>query len=322
MSENWRLFQKWTIRKITFVGILIAISVVFVIICASLIPIVSVPSYKISFIGLPVKITGFIFGPIVGGTVGLVADLLSFIFVPNIYNPFYTVATAVDGIIAGLVGLLFLRLFKYYFDGTMRDSVLEVKISRLFNRIARIKLKNPYSRRIKKIEDRILYAHEKRKKIRIVGTRNTLLNFYGVISTLLLAVLVFFIVWLIGFKIPQSALDGGIVKSRLWLTLLMCSGYSAMILFVWISRFAMKSKHFMIIIPIIIFSAFIELINVPLLSFADTIAYGSEKNSIFIYIFNHTLFSPVKVWFNMLVIYFTYNVINPLINKNNGIMWK
>ncbi|EFF41418.1 ECF transporter S component, partial [Mycoplasmopsis alligatoris] len=76
-TKTWSIFSRWTIRKIVFVAILVAIAVVFTIIGNQLLPIVSIPTIKISFIGLPVKITGFIFGPIIGFFVGLLSDLLS-----------------------------------------------------------------------------------------------------------------------------------------------------------------------------------------------------------------------------------------------------
>ncbi|UWV83480.1 hypothetical protein [Mycoplasmopsis felis] len=48
-------------------------------------------TYKFSFIGLPVKITGFIFGPIIGIFVGIVSDFLSLLFIPPAgYNLVYT----------------------------------------------------------------------------------------------------------------------------------------------------------------------------------------------------------------------------------------
>ncbi len=48
-------------KKISFIGILIAISVVIFVVFASFVPLISIPTYKISFIGLPIKISGLIF---------------------------------------------------------------------------------------------------------------------------------------------------------------------------------------------------------------------------------------------------------------------
>ncbi|MEA4115320.1 ECF transporter S component [Mycoplasma sp. 744] len=319
--EGGKLFKKWSIRKISFVGILIAISVVFLVISVGIMPFFSYPSFKISFIGLPVKITGFIFGPIVGGLVGLLSDLISFLFLPTNYNPLYTLATASNGIIAGIIGWLFLKLFRYYFGGAFRDTVYETKIILLNKQLIKLKLTNPDSKKIKKILNKILNFGEKRKKIRIVGTRGTLLNFNVTIATLFLMLIIFLIIWLIYTQVSDLQITSGIIKNRFVLTMLMITGFGAMIIFLWFARFKMKARHFFIIVPIVVFSAFIELVNVPILSLADAFSNSTGTNSIFVYIFTHTILSPVKIWVNMIVIFFTYNIINPLINKNNGITY-
>nr|WP_307908120.1 ECF transporter S component [Mycoplasmopsis bovis] len=84
--QDFSFFPKLTIRKISFIGILIAISVVIFVVFASFVPLISIPTYKISFIGLPIKISGLIFGPLVGGIVGLISDIISFSLFPTFYN--------------------------------------------------------------------------------------------------------------------------------------------------------------------------------------------------------------------------------------------
>ncbi|RMX36188.1 ECF transporter S component [Mycoplasmopsis fermentans] len=320
--EEWTIFPKWTIRKISFVGILIAISVVFLVIASSLVPIASIPTYKISFIGLPIKISGFIFGPLIGGIVGLISDLLSFLFVPSFYNPIYTVAAMVDGIISGLVGLLFIKLFGFYFGGEFQDNVHENRIWKLSKKLDKLKLENTNDKKILKIENKIILIQEKRKSIRINGTQNILLNINLFIAVILLALISLFIVWLVGFVIPESIIKKGVISNRWGLLATMVSGYTLMFFFIIIARFKMKPSNYLVIVPIVIFSALIELINVPLLSFADQQSLQKgEDNNIFVFVFNHILFSPVKIWFNMFIIYFTYNIIAPLIYKNKSISY-
>ncbi|UUD35059.1 ECF transporter S component [Mycoplasmopsis caviae] len=320
--EEWSIFPKWTIRKICFVGILIAISVVFLVIATSLVPVASIPTYKISFIGLPIKISGFIFGPLIGGIVGLISDLLSFLFVPSFYNPLYTLATMVDGIIAGLIGFLFVKLFRYYFGGEFQDNVYESKIWKLSKQIDKLKLNLSNEKKIIKLENKIILAQEKRKSIRINGTANILLNINLFVALVLLALFSLFIFWLVAFVIPENIIKKGVIPNKWGLLATMLSGYTLMFFFIIIARFKMKPSNYLVIVPIIIFSALIELINVPLLSFADqqSLQKPGESN-IFVFVFNHILFSPVKIWFNMFIIYFTYNIIAPLINKNNNIAY-
>ena len=94
-------YKKWSSKRIAFVSVLIAISVVFFLISVRIIPISALPSYKFSFIGLPVKITGFIFGPIIGMLTGILADLISFLLVPTYYHYLYTISISIAGFIPG-----------------------------------------------------------------------------------------------------------------------------------------------------------------------------------------------------------------------------
>ncbi|QSF13573.1 ECF transporter S component [Mycoplasma sp. Mirounga ES2805-ORL] len=321
-NNGFSLFSKWTIRRISFIGILIAISVVFVIISVSIFPIASLPSIKISFIGLPIKISGFIFGPVVGGLVGLISDVISFLFVPSFYNPLYTLATMIDGIVAGIIGWIFLRLFKFYFSGEFRDKYFQNKMSFLYNKYLDLKITNLEDQKVRKLEDKMILLNEKRKKIRLSSSSSTLLNVNLIVAISILLIIIMFIFWLIGKQTSQYILDQGIVKNRWALVAIMCSGYAAMLVFLVLTRLFMNHKKFLVIVPIVIFSALIELINVPLLSLADlkSLSQGENK-SIFVFIIQHTFMSPVKIWFNMFVIFFTYNIIASLIYKNNDICY-
>ncbi len=99
----------------------------------------------------------------------------------------------------------------------------------------------------------------------------------------------------------------------------MTSGYVAMFIFLIVARFKMHPKRFLVIIPIVIFSAIIELINVPLLSLLtiqQPVIY--ESGSIITYMFQ-ILYLVIKIWFNMFVI-FLINVIN-ISNKKSINVW-
>lgn len=320
-DKDLALIPKWTIRKISFVGILIAISVVFLFVVVGFLPIAILPTYKISFIGLPIKISGFIFGPIVGGFVGLLSDLISFMFLPSWYNPLYTLAAVVDGVVSGIIGWIFMKLLKYYFGGRYRDNYYEYKIKLLMDKLNKIKLQNPNSKKVIKLENKIIYLHEQRKAIRVTNTsQNRLLNVNLLIATLIIVAICLLVSWVVYFQISDDIINRGVIKNRIGLLALMLSGYATMFIFLWIARFRMRPKRYLIIVPIVVFSAFIELINVPVLALADSLT-TSNKNDIFVFIFNHCLMSPIKIWGNMFIIYFTYSIMAPLINKNDSICY-
>ncbi|MCE6090600.1 ECF transporter S component [Mycoplasmopsis agalactiae] len=323
--HDFSFFPRLTIRKISFVGILIAISVVIFVVFASFVPLISIPTYKISFIGLPIKISGLIFGPLVGGTVGLISDIISFSMFPTFYNFYYTLAAIVDGVIAGLVGIIFLKILNYAFGGQFRDASFDNAIFKQKERLYKLVLEDPQSPKISKIKTKIIMLGEQRKSANVTNQEKKLLNI-NLLAALLLIVLAILFIYFVVFRVIDDSTikQFSVIPNKIGLYSLMTSGYLAMFIFLIVARFKMHPKRFLVIIPIVIFSAIIELINVPLLSLADysTTGASSQAGSIITYMFQHIVFSPIKIWFNMFVIFFTYNVINPLVNKNSAIMYE
>ena len=64
-------------------------------------------SIRLSFENLPVLMAGVFLGPLVGGAVGLVADLLGCVLVGYAINPIITLGAASVGLLAGLVAKAF-----------------------------------------------------------------------------------------------------------------------------------------------------------------------------------------------------------------------
>ncbi|WLP85796.1 ECF transporter S component [Mycoplasma seminis] len=316
------LFPKWTIKKMVFVAILIAISVAFTVVAAQIIPIVNIPSYKFSFIGLPVKISGFIFGPVIGVFVGIVADLISLLFVPPAgYNPMYTVATAVNGLISGLFGLYYMNFLKFAFSKEYRLNRLSIKINLL---AYKYKFESASGNRKKAIQiaNKIVALNNKRQFIDQDSSNRELKNIYCISGTLFLLVAISVIAWFIGFKVSDDIISNGFIKNRWVLLALMTSGMSLLVVFVLVGRFFMKTSKYLVFVPIIVFCAFLELINIPILSFADLYSLGNGNDQdIFVWITQHILTSPIKIWFNVFVIYYSYMVVSKLINKNDHLSY-
>ncbi len=123
---------KWTNKKIALVAILIAASVSFVIIGSRLAAITTFPSFKIAFAGLPVKITGYLFGPLIGAITGVVSDLLSFAMLPSYYHFLYTLIMAVSGFVPGVVAWIMIKkqrsINTHYFAGMLTLTVITVSL--------------------------------------------------------------------------------------------------------------------------------------------------------------------------------------------------
>ncbi len=101
--------KKWSNRKIAVVGLFIAIGIVLVILGNAF---VTIPSFKTALAGAPVKITGFLLGPVAGGVSGIIVDLLSLLYRPTFYFPGYTLDMIMVGVIPGFVFLLQKRIAK------------------------------------------------------------------------------------------------------------------------------------------------------------------------------------------------------------------
>ncbi|TNK82437.1 ECF transporter S component [Mycoplasmopsis pullorum] len=317
-----RISNKWTIRKMVFVAILIAISVTFTIVGSQIVPFISIASFKFSFIGLPVKISGLIFGPFIGFFVGSISDLLSLLFVPpGGWHILYTLATGMNGFVAGVIGWFFLVYLKYYFGGEFRIENYYAKIYKLNVQYEKYIQLNKINK-AEKVLNKIIFYDNKIQNVKNAGTMTALLNINLIISIIMMLSVIIFISIIIGIQVDSKAFVENLIKNR-WITLaFMISGTSSMTIFIIVARFKLSPSRYLIAVPIIVMSAFLELINIPILSIADNISLGSGTvDKILDWIVSHVLMSPVKIWFNLLVIYYSYSVISSLVFKNQNLSY-
>ncbi|UUM20001.1 MULTISPECIES: ECF transporter S component [unclassified Mycoplasma] len=310
------LFQRWTIKKMVVVAMLIAISVAFTIISSQIVPVASIPSFKIAFIGLPVKITGFIFGPIIGFFVGLIADLLSLLFVPPVtYHILYTLATAMNGLIAGIVGWFFIRFLNYAFNKEIKARNYEYKIWRLSLKL-NLAISTKNTKQIQQISAKIIKFRNLRDFVMRYGIIERLQTIYMIISTIIIISIIISII-AIGLQIPDASFkDIPVIKGKAPVLTFMITGYTVMCLFVIIGRYYISAAKYFVFAPIIVFSSILEFVNLPILALADSLGLGNGTNELLFWIISRTVFSPIKIWFNIFVIYFSYSVIYKLVNKN------
>ena len=103
---------KMSTRTLVQAAILVAISIVL----SRVGSIMILPTVKLGFGEVPLIMSGFLFGPVVGGLSGLVADLVGFAINPQgpSLHPGFTLSTMMWGILAGL--------FAIYFRKTKNDK--------------------------------------------------------------------------------------------------------------------------------------------------------------------------------------------------------
>jgi ECF transporter S component (folate family) len=98
--------NRWmTTSVLVKAGLLAGLSIVFTRVFSFMIPLAGLPALRIGFGSLPITLAGILFGPLVGGAVGTVADLIGFLINPmgGAYFPGFTLSSALNGVIPGLV---------------------------------------------------------------------------------------------------------------------------------------------------------------------------------------------------------------------------
>lgn len=103
--ENITKSRWMTTSVLVKAGLLAGLSIVFTRVFSFMIPLAGLPALRIGFGSLPITLAGILFGPLVGGAVGTVADLIGFLINPmgGAYFPGFTLSSALNGIIPGLV---------------------------------------------------------------------------------------------------------------------------------------------------------------------------------------------------------------------------
>lgn len=87
-------------RKISFISLLIAMSIVLTRLASIRIAIGGVEGIRIGFGKLPIILGGIMLGPLYGGMVGAIADMVGYIIQPiGPYMPHFTVISALSGIL-------------------------------------------------------------------------------------------------------------------------------------------------------------------------------------------------------------------------------
>ncbi len=109
-----------TTRKITLMALFAALSIIATRFLSLMIPLGGFPTLSIGFGGIPIMLSGMLFGPLAGGIVGGISDLLGFLINDRggVYHPGFTLNSILTGVIPGL---LFLMIKKYKIQAkTMR----------------------------------------------------------------------------------------------------------------------------------------------------------------------------------------------------------
>lgn len=116
----WRWLKKdkyqgprFTTKNIAYITMLTSVSVVATIVVSVTIPITVLPPVRLAIEGLMIKISGYMFGPVIGIISATITDILVMLFVPSYINPVYIFCIILMGFLAGIAGVLKFKLKKY-----------------------------------------------------------------------------------------------------------------------------------------------------------------------------------------------------------------
>ena len=101
---------KISTQMLTRMALLIALNIILARFLSVRVPIGGAEGLRIGFGSLPVIFAGVFMGPLAGGIVGAVGDLIGYFINPiGAYMPHFTLTAALRGIMPGLVIMLFAR---------------------------------------------------------------------------------------------------------------------------------------------------------------------------------------------------------------------
>ncbi|MGL5308588.1 MAG: hypothetical protein ACRC9F_00910, partial [Metamycoplasmataceae bacterium] len=307
---------------IAFIAILIATSIAFVVIGAQAAALSSLPTIKLSLAGLPVKITGFLFGPLIGFAIGFITDIITFLFVPVFYNPIYSVVLGITGMIPGIFAWFYFVKFNPKFANKNQIKKINIKKIQLNHKlILEYRNNSNNNMNIESNKARLILERMEKldKKITLLKSDDTketrALNFNLISSVIfILLISMSFTVFLnnvLTVELLTSAFEYiAFLQEPIVFLAFVWMGFSLILAFLIICRFTMKSSNYLKMVPLLMFIVLTEFINLPLVSIADEAAVGINFWISFLVAFAA---SPVKIWMNLLIISFATKIVTPLI---------
>lgn len=96
--------KKFKTKELVFLALLVSLNIVLTRIASIRIPIGGIEGIRIGFGGFPIILAGILYGPIAGGLVGAVGDILGYFINPiGPYMPHFTLTAALTGIIPAII---------------------------------------------------------------------------------------------------------------------------------------------------------------------------------------------------------------------------
>ena len=100
--------KKITTNVLVRAAFLTALSIVLTRFLSIILPIAGGNTVRVGFGGIPVTISGVLFGPVVGGITGMASDLIGILINPmGSFHPGFTLSSTLNGVLPGLLSIYY-----------------------------------------------------------------------------------------------------------------------------------------------------------------------------------------------------------------------
>lgn len=119
--------KKFSTKELVYLALFISLNIVLSRIASIRISIGGVEGIRIGFGGLPIILAGLMFGPVAGGIVGAIGDIVGFYINPaGPYMPHFTLTAALTGIIPAVVIMPFRKGIQLFWPLVFAIGVGEI----------------------------------------------------------------------------------------------------------------------------------------------------------------------------------------------------
>ena len=122
--------KKISTRELVYLSLLVSLNIVLTRVASIRIVIGGIDGLRIGFGGFPIILAGILFGPMAGGIVGALGDVIGYYINPmGPYMPYFTISAALTGVLPALALLPFRRPVPKYWHLILAIGIGQVVTS-------------------------------------------------------------------------------------------------------------------------------------------------------------------------------------------------
>lgn len=225
MYENINVKRRIGTKEVVLAGLLVAISIILTRVFSIMVPLAGLPALRIGFGDIPVQISGILMGPVIGGCVGLISDIVGYSLNPmaGAFFPGFTITAALKGIIPGVLFLYFRKTkTKVKFNFNILNAIITILIS--FGIILIM-----FQSQVLKIVDGSLYLYDGKLQSVFAAAYILLVAAFILVPTFITrkykSIDILYSMDKIQFVVTVSYLVNSLILNTLWLSIMFGKGF-------------------------------------------------------------------------------------------------